>query len=169
MTVSSTTSNPLGINLNNVTTDSSGHVTVGGISSGIDWTTVVNDIMTAKAIPVDQIKTTIATNTKQITAYNNLQTVLGTFKDSLNVLRGAVSFDNSTDTFAAKQVFTSVSRTDGQTPSAAANLVGVTATNAAAATTHSIEVLRTAKAEKDSSDAFSSTTAPLGLTEGDKF
>ncbi|HTI86217.1 MAG TPA: flagellar filament capping protein FliD [Alphaproteobacteria bacterium] len=169
MAVSSTSSNPLGINLNNVTTDANGHVTVGGISSGIDWTTVVDDIMKAKTIPVDQIKTTIDANTKQITAYNSLNTVLGAFRDSLNVLRGAVSFDNSTDAFSAKQVFTSVTRTDGQTPSAATNLVGVTATNAAATTTHSIEVLRTAKAEKDSSDAVTSTTTALGLNEGDKF
>jgi flagellar hook-associated protein 2 len=168
MAVTSTNSS-LGLNFNNITTDANGHVTAGGISSGIDWTTVVDDIIKAKSIPVDQIKTTIDANTKQITAYNDFQTLLGTFKDSLNVLRGAVSFDSSTDAFASKQVFTSVTRTDGQTPNAAGNLVGVTATNAAAATTHSIEVLRTAKAEKDASDAFTSTTTALGLTEGDQF
>src|SRR4051812_22440045 len=132
MAVSSTNSS-LGLNFNNITTDANGHVTAGGISSGIDWTTVVDDIIKARSIPVDQLKTTIDANTKQITAYNSFQTLLGTFKDSLNLLRGAVSFDGSSDAFASKQVFTSVSRTDGTTPNAAANLVGVTATNAAAA------------------------------------
>ncbi|MGE5537894.1 MAG: flagellar filament capping protein FliD [Gemmatimonas sp.] len=167
MAVSST--NSLGLNFNNITTDANGHVSAGGISSGIDWTSVVNDIIKAKSIPVDQLNTSIDANKKQISAYNDFQTLLGTFKDSLNLLRGAVSFDSSADAFASKQVFTSVSRTDGSTPNAAGNLVGVTATNAAATTTHSIEVLRTATAEKDSSDAFTSTTTALGLTDGDAF
>ena len=156
-------------NLNNVSVDSSGRVKVSGIGSGIDWSNVTDAIIKARSIPIDQLKSTIDANAKQLTAYTDLQTLLGNFRDSLNSLRGAVSFDNSTNGFAAKQVFSSVSRTDGTTPSAASNLVAVTATNAAATGSHSIEVLQTAAAHKVSSDSFTSTTTSLGLTDNDTF
>lgn len=166
---STTSSNPLGINFNNVNVSSTGQVTASGLSSGIDWTSVVNSVIQARSIPVDQLNTKVTANTGQITAYQQFQTLLGTLKTSLSVLQGAVSFDNSKDAFAAKTVFTSVSRTDGQTPTAASNLVGVTVTNSATAANHSVEILQTAAAEKDSSDAIASTTASLGLTDGNSF
>jgi flagellar hook-associated protein 2 len=167
--MATTSTNPLGINFNNVTVSSTGQVTASGLSSGIDWTSVVNSIIQARSIPIDQLSTSITTNNSQISAYQQFQSLLGAFKDALNILQGSVSFDKSTDAFASKQVFSSVSRTDGQTPTAAADIVGVTATNAAATGTHTIEVLQTAAAEKDSSDALASTSTALGLTEGDQF
>jgi flagellar hook-associated protein 2 len=163
-----TTTSSVG-NFSNVAVDSSGRVTVSGIGSDIDWNNVTDSIIKARSIPIDQLNATITANGKQLTAYADLQTLLGNFRDSLNMLRGAVSFDNSTNGFAAKQVFSSVTRTDGTTPSAASNIVAVTATNAAATGTHSVEVLQTATANKISSDSFASTTAALGLTDGDSF
>jgi len=166
---STTSTNPLGINLNNITVSSTGQVTASGLSSGIDWNSVVNSIIQARSIPVDQLNTKVTTNNGQIAAYQQFQTLLSTLTSSLSVLEGAVSFDNSKDAFAAKTVFSSVSRTDGQTPTAASNLVGVTVTNTASVANHSIEILQTAAAEKDSSDAIASTSSALGLTDGDQF
>lgn len=166
---STTSSSPLGINFNNISVSSSGQVTAAGLSSGIDWTSVVDSIIQARSVPIDQLNTKITTNKSQITAYQQFQSLLNTLNSSLSVLEGAVSFDNSKDVFASKTVFSSVSRTDGQTPTAASNLVGVTVTNSAAAANHNIEVLQTASAEKDSSDAIASTSSALGLTDGDSF
>jgi flagellar hook-associated protein 2 len=166
---STTSTNPLGINFNNITVSSTGQVSAAGLSSGIDWNSVVNSIIQARSIPVDQLNTKVTNNNSQIAAYQQFQTLLSSLTSSLSVLQGAVSFDNSKDAFAAKTVFSSVSRTDGQTPTAASNLVGVTVTNTAAVANHSIEILQTAAAEKDSSDAIASTSSPLGLTDGDQF
>ena len=166
---SSTSSNPLGINFNNINVSSTGQVTASGLSSGIDWSSVVDNIIKARSIPVDQLNTKITTNKGQITSYQQFQSLLSTLNSSLSVLEGAVSFDSSKDAFAAKTVFSSVSRTDGQTPTAASSLVGVTVTNSAAAANHNIEVLQTATAEKDSSDAIASTSTSLGLTDGNTF
>lgn len=164
-----TNTNTLGLNFNNINVSSTGQVTASGVSSGIDWSSVVDSIIKARSIPIDQLNTDITTNNGQIAAYQQFQSLLGAFKNSVNALQGTVSFDKSTDAFASKQVFSSVSRTDGQTPTAAGDIVAVNATNAAAVGTHTIEVLQTAAAEKDSSDAFSSATTALGLTEGDQF
>ena len=110
---STTSTNPLGINFNNISVSSTGQVTAAGLSSGIDWTSVVNSIIQAHSIPVDQLNTKITTNQSQITAYQQFQSLLNTLNSSLGVLEGAVSFDNSKDAFASKTVFSSVSRTDG--------------------------------------------------------
>ena len=85
-------------------------------------------------------------------------------------LTSTVIFGGVNDIFQAKQAFASSSRADGLTPSAAANLFGVTVTNAASAGTHTIEVLQTAAAHKVSSASVSSLSDPLASLEaGDVF
>jgi flagellar hook-associated protein 2 len=152
-----------GINLSNVGVDSSGKVTFSGLSSGLDYQSIIDNIIRAKTVPVDNLKTTIDDNTKKITAYNDLKSLLQTLQDSLSKLRGAVSIDGSTNVFQAKDVFASTSRTDGQTPSNASNLVGVTVTNAATLGSHTIEVQRVATSHKVGTKAFSATGTALGL------
>ena len=95
-----------------------------GLSSGIDAKGIVDNIILAKRIPIDTIETRIDANTEKIAALGELRTLLGALKDSLAKLRGAVSVGNTNDIFSAKQVFATTSRSDGATPSAAANLVG---------------------------------------------
>ena len=154
-----------GINLSNVGVDSTtGKVTFSGLSSGLDYQSIINGIITAKTVPVDNLKTTITDNTKKITAYNDLKSLLQTLQDALSKLRGAVSIDGSTNVFQAKDVFASTTRADGQTPSSASNLVGVTVTNAATLGSHTIEVQRTATSHKLGTKAVSSTGTALGLT-----
>src|SRR5690606_17956754 len=68
--------------------------------------------------------------------------------------------------FKAKQAFATTSRTDGTTASPATNLVGVTVTNAAAADTHTVQILQTAAAHKIGSGAMTSATADLGTALG---
>lgn len=159
-----------GLNLtNSLKVDSNGHVSFSGLGSGIDWQSTVDAIIAARQVPIDSLKTTVTNNTDKINALKDLTTKLQALKNSLSSLYGAVTFQNAGNIFEAKQVFASTQRLDGQTPSAAGNLVGATVTNAATTGIHTIEVLRTAQSQKIASDSFVSTTAALGLTDGDSF
>lgn len=157
------------INLNSIRVDDKGRVSVSGLGSGIDFKAAVDSIIKARQIPVDRLQTRVTGNEAKIAAYQDIRNLLNGLQDSLKNLRGAVSIDNSANAFAAKQAFASVTRTDGATPSAAANILGVSLTSAAAAGSHSVEILQTAAAHKISSDAYASTSSVLGFTDGDKF
>ena len=61
----------------------------------------------------------------------------------------------SSDIFEAKQAFATASRSDSQTPSAAADVLGVTVTNAAQATSHTVQVQQIAAAHKVASTSIS--------------
>ncbi|MCH8155131.1 MAG: hypothetical protein IH786_07685 [Proteobacteria bacterium] len=152
------------VNLNNLSVDSSGRVVFSGLSSGIDAEGIVASIIAAKRIPIDSIENRIVENEDQIAALGDLRTLLTSLRQSLTTLRGAVTLGNAGDVFSAKQVFATTSRTDGALPSAAGNLIGVTTTNAAAAGSHTIEVLRAATAHKVASKTFSSETTALSLS-----
>lgn len=157
------------INLNSIRVDDKGRVSVSGLGSGIDYKAAVDSIIKARQIPVDRLSTRITDNDTKVTAYQDARNLLKALQDSLKNLRGAVSVDNATNAFAAKQAFASVSRTDGAAPLAASNILGVSLTNTAAAGSHTVEVLQTAAAHKISSDAYASTTSTLGFANGDQF
>jgi flagellar hook-associated protein 2 len=152
------------LNLNSLTIDTNGRVSFSGLSSGIDFQKAVDAIIAAKKVPIDTLTTKVDTNNKQITALKSLNTLVTNLKSSLDTLRGSISVGGANDIFKSKAAFATVSRADGGTPSAAANLVGVNVTNAAVVGSHSIEVLRVATAEKDASDAQASLTNPLALS-----
>ena len=158
-----------GVNTSNLSVDENGRVVFSGVGSGIDAQGTVDKIIAARRIPVDTLETRISTNELKITALNQLKTNLNALKDSLAKLYGSVSFGNTNDVFESKQAFAVSSRLDGATPAAAANLVGVTTTSAAAPGSHDIQILRTATAHKVSSDARTSTTTALGFADGDSF
>ena len=152
------------LNLSNLSVDKNGRVVFSGLGSGLDSVGIVDSIIAAKRIPIDTIETRIDANLEKITAIGELRALLGTLKDSLAKLRGTMTVGNTNDVFAAKQVFATTSRTDGATPSAAANLLGVNVTNSASAGSHTIEVLRAATAHKVASDSFTSQTTALSLS-----
>jgi flagellar hook-associated protein 2 len=157
------------LNFSNIALDSQGRVSFSGLSSGIDFQTAVDGIIAARQLPVDTLKTTVSDNEAKITAYKDLQSLLNSLKSAVDSLRGAVSFNNTSDVFLAKQVFASTSRLDGVTPSSAGALLGVTVDATASAGNHTIEIQRIATSHKVSSDAFTSTSTALGLTDGDIF
>ncbi len=157
------------INYDSLKVDDKGRVTFSGLGSQIDFEGAVEGIITAKRIPVDRLEAKIESNAAKITAYQDLRTLLNTLQNSLSSLRGAVSFDNSTNVYSTKEAFASVSRTDGATPSSAGGLIGVTVANSAQAESHDIEVLQVARSHKIASSSYSSTTTALGLTDGNQF
>ena len=157
------------VNASNFTVDDTGRVSLSGLGSGIDYQASVDAIIKAKRIPIDRLETRLTDTDAKITAYQSLNSLITATQSSLKSLRGAVSLDNSSNAFAAKQAYASVSRTDAGAASAAANLIGVSLTNSAAAGSHSIEVLQTAAAHKISSNAYASTSTALGFADGDQF
>lgn len=152
------------LNFNNVTVNSNGSVSFSGLASGIDFQATVQAIIDAKRIPITNLETRVSTNTDEINSYSVLRTGLTTLRDSLKALYGAVSIDSSKDAFAAKGAVLATSRSDGGTASAAGNLLGISVTNAAAAGTHKLEILQTAKAHQVSSAAQGSTGTALGVS-----
>jgi flagellar hook-associated protein 2 len=157
------------LNLNSLTVDKNGRVSFSGLSSGIDFQAAVDAIIAARRIPVDNLETSIETNDAKVAALKDLRTNLDALKQALSKLHGAVTFANAGNIFETKQGFATTSRLDGQTPSTAANLLGVSVTNAAAAGSHTVEIRQVAKAHKVASDSVASlTTAVSGINTGDR-
>jgi flagellar hook-associated protein 2 len=157
------------LNLNSLVVDKNGRVSFSGLGSGIDFQAAVDAIIAARKIPADTLQTTIDANDKKIAALKELKANLDAVKQSVSKLYGAVSFANANDIFEAKQGFATTTRLDGQTPSTAANLIGVSVTNAASAESHTIEIRQIAKAHKVASDSVSSLTAAVsGIDNGDR-
>lgn len=154
----------MSLNLNSLVVDSSGRVSFSGLTSGIDFQAVVDSIIKARSIPVDNLKARISDNSDKISAYQDLRTKLGALKDALSTLYGAVSVDKTTDIFAAKGPVLSTSRSDGGTASPATSLLGVSIANNASIGNHTLEILQTATAHKVGSASQASTTTALGLT-----
>lgn len=156
----------MAINLNNISVGADGRITFGGLRSGIDFQSAIEGIIKARRIPVDTLENRVSDNEEKIAAYRDLKTLLSSLKDSLNALRGAVTLGGVGNAYKAKTAFATATRTDGATPTPAANLIGVTVTNAAAKGSHTIEILQTAAAHKIGSGAASSATVDLGTALG---
>lgn len=156
------------LNLDSIAVDDKGKVSFSGLSSGIDFQSVVENIIAAKRIPIDTLETRVSNNELKIAALKDLSSGLEALKESLAKLYGKVSFGNTANLFEMKQAFASTSRIDGGTASAASALIGVSVTNAAAAGEHTLELLQTAKSHKVASDAQTSTSSTLGFSNGEQ-
>ena len=153
------------LNLNSLTVDSSGRASFSGLGTGIDFQGAVDSIIKAKHAPIDRIEQKITDNQAKIAALQDLRTHALALQTAADKLRGKISFDGSANIFEAKQAFATASRADSQTPSSADSLVGVTVTNAAQATTHTIEVQQIAIANKVASGSIAAgLNDPLGVS-----
>ena len=141
------------LNLDSLTVDTSGRVSFSGLGTGIDIQAAVDGIVAARRVPIDRIEQRISDNQLKGAAFEDLNTLALALKSAVAQLRGALSFDGSSDIFEAKQVFATSARSDAVTPSAAAGILGVTVTNAAQATSHSVQVQQIAAAHKVASDS----------------
>ena len=154
-----------GLNLDSLVVDASGRASFSGLGTGIDIQGAVDSIIQAKHVPIDRIEQRIADQERKIAAFGDLKSLALSLQDAVDPLRGVASFDSSKDIFEAKQGFATSSRTDTQTPSDAAGLLGVSVTNAAQATSHTVEILQLATAHKVASASIAGgLTDPLGLS-----
>jgi flagellar hook-associated protein 2 len=160
------------INLNNSSLTESGTLRFSGLSSGVDFQSTIDAIITARRQPITNIQDKITLTDSRKTAMQELQGLATTFTTSLNELRGNNSFF-ATDVFKTKQAFATSAPTDtapgGHTPTAAGSLLGITTSTSAATGSHRITVQQVAKAHQIRSDSFNSLTddmTTLGVTPG---
>ena len=92
------------LNLNNIYVGDNGRVQLSGGSSNIDFVDTVDQMIAARRIPADNLERRVEANDEKIAALKELQTLVGTLKDSMSNLYGATSFDNSRNIFEAKQI-----------------------------------------------------------------
>jgi len=148
----------------NLVVDSSGRVTLGTGTSGIDIKGTVDAIMAARRIPVDRLETAVTKNAEKLTKLNEMRGLVQSLQNAVGNLRGAVSLDGSGNIFRNRSTFASTTRVDGASPTAAGNLLGVTVTNTASLGSHEVEIKQTARAHKIASSAFASITSSLGVS-----
>ena len=152
------------LNLDGLNVDNTGRITFSGLGSGIDVQGAVNGIIAAKRLPIDSIEQRISDNDARIAILDDIESLTQNLLDAADGLRGNISFDGSSDIFQSRSSFASSSRADAETPSNAAEILGVSVTNQAQATRHTIEVVQVAAAHKIASDSIvGATTDPLGL------
>ncbi|AXO15838.1 flagellar filament capping protein FliD [Thalassospira indica] len=135
------------LNLNNIYVGDNGRVQLSGGSSNIDFVDTVDKMIAARRIPADNLEKRIEANDEKIAALKELQTLVGTLKDSMANLYGATSFDNSRNIFESKQIFASTNNT-----TEAGSLIGVVASNAAETGSYKFEINQVASKHKLSSN-----------------
>jgi len=154
------------LNLTNLNVDDSGRVSFSGLRSGIDIQGTVDAIIAARRIPVDSLEAAIEDRQLKIDAYGELSSLMSLLNQSVDSLRGAVSFGGIGNIFETKQAFVTGSRLDGGSASDTANLIGVSVANSALTGSHTLEVVQTALAHKLGSANFTSLTDDLGTASG---
>ncbi len=117
-----------------------------GLGSGLDVESIVTQLVSLEQIPIRRFQAQQA----QLQAR---QTIFGEFKSKLNALNSAASSLSFANTFNPSKA-----------TAADATIVGVSASDAAAAGTYSVNVTRLAKAHKIATTAQASTTEALGQT-----
>ena len=154
------------VNLNNIYVGDNGRIQLSGGSSNIDFVDVVDKMIAARRLPADSLETRIESNDDKLTALKDLQTLIGTLKDSMANLYGATSFDKSKNIFESKQIFAS---TDSST--LAGELIGITASNAASTGSYTFEVDQVATKHKLSTDtlAVAASADITGITGTGQF
>ncbi|MFI5309593.1 MAG: flagellar filament capping protein FliD [Gemmatimonadales bacterium] len=125
---------------------------VQGLASGIQWSTMVDQIMTIESQrSLDPVTAQQADAQKRADAWKQFQGIAATFRDAAAALRDPGAFDVFTANASAS-------------PTSGRNLVSATAASGATPGTYSVEVLAQARAEKLSGDVFSSSSAARGLS-----
>ena len=129
------------VNLNGVRVDQdTGRVSFSGIQSGIDTEAAINNIITARRIPIDFVERSITRNSEQIAGLNDYRALLNNLRNTLETLYGQPSLNGDGNVFESKQAFAGATRSDGGTASSAAALIGVTVDNSAELASQRFEV-----------------------------
>ncbi|MDD9912141.1 MAG: flagellar filament capping protein FliD [Alphaproteobacteria bacterium] len=156
------------LNTNNISIGSDGQVQFSGLSSGIDFQSIIDTTITAKRATAVSIENRIETNSQQMEDYASLKTLSETFQSSLDVLRGSTSFFGD-DIFESKTSFFTSTAAAGapasHEPSSAGELISASVASDAATGTHTITIQQIAKAHQVRSGAITDKTATL-LSEG---
>ena len=120
-----------------------------GVSSGVDWKALVEQIMTVERRPAAQAQAAIDANAKRKDALGQFQTALGTLKDAADALVSATPFE----TFA-------VNAAGGDATGRA--VLAATVGAGAAAGSYAVQVTQLAAAHKVTAGVGRAPAAPIG-------
>jgi len=133
-----------------------GNISLTGLTSDINWTNLINDIINAKKsatiTPLENKKTNYQS---KLSAYQSFNSLLLSLKNYID--------DNDLDTQTGYAIYSS-SLTSSNSSITPENVLGVTLGSVSGAGSYSIEVLNLAQAEKIASDSQTSKTEALGLS-----
>jgi len=151
------------VNTSRLVVGNNGRTSFSGLGGGIDFQAAVDSMVEAKRVPIKALEDTISTNKSKIKTLGDLNARMTAVREALDKLRGKISADRSSNIFLNKQSFQTTSRETSllNNPnrvgaSVAANLIGVTVNGLAEKGSYEVEVLRTARAQKDSSSVMTS-------------
>jgi flagellar hook-associated protein 2 len=130
---------------------------VSGLSSGIDWQSMIEQIRTAEHKPIDLISQQKSVQEKKLKAWQELNTKLLALKTAAEKLNKAQGFN----------LFTSTSRSS--TATNPDDFFTATLGEAGQIGSYAIEVLQTARVEKWSSRGFTSQSIALGESYAGSF
>jgi flagellar hook-associated protein 2 len=128
-------------------------------STSLDWNKLVEVAVNAKLAQATSITTTLTSNQAKITAYQGLQSDLGTLSTSLRSLATAVVNSLATNVFATRTA--TISSTGDVSASSA---LSMTVGNGAALGDHTLQINQTATAQKVVSANQSSQNSALGYS-----
>lgn len=152
------------INLNGVRVDDqTGRVSFSGVQSGIDTQAAINNIITARRIPIDRIETEIDRNREVIAGVSDWRTLMSALQSKASALYGQISIDSAGDVFESKQAFANTTRDDGATSSQANALIGVTLDNDAELAVQNFEILQRATQQEVVMGQTEDFTVALGI------
>jgi flagellar hook-associated protein 2 len=123
---------------------------VSGLSSGVDWRSLIDQLRTAEHRPIDLLTKQKGAYGEKLKAWQDLNTKLLSLKTAAEKLNTAKGFN----------LFTSSSSSSSATKPD--DLLTATIGTAAGTGSYDIEVLQTARAKKQASQSFSSPSSALG-------
>jgi flagellar hook-associated protein 2 len=160
------------INPSSLSVGADGKISFSGLTSGIDFQSIIDTSVQARRAQAIQIEQKIQSNTERISTFEELRTLSDTFRDTLDNLRGSTSFF-ATDVFKSKiALATSAAAATAPanyTPTEATSLMAATVTSDADAGAHKIIIQQLAKANQVRADVIDDKTADLttkGITAG---
>lgn len=125
--------------------------TVNGVASGIQWQTMVDQIIALETQrTVTPLQTQQTSLNSAASAWKDFQTIVGKFRDAAKALRDGTPFS-------------SLTTSGGTSASTGRALVSATAGTTASPGTYSVGVEQLATAEKLGSSTFASATTALGI------
>jgi flagellar hook-associated protein 2 len=155
------------LNTSGISVGSDGKIQVGGLSSGIDTTALINAQIAADSVPITNLNTKITANNTLLSAYNDLKTKVSALQTSLDTLRNNLAF-GSTNVFTqmagSGTTVAGPSAPGGYTPSDINSLLATSFSSKAQTANHTITIEQLAQAQQISSDSQASGTAALGYT-----
>lgn len=123
-----------------------------GLGSGIDYKSLVDQMIQVESAPATTMQSRIDSYNAQISAYKSYSGLLSTLETAAKSLRDGSAFQN---------VLAAVSNATG---AAGRSVVSASASAGAAPGSYAVQVLQTAQAEKLSGETFAAGTSGLGLS-----